>query len=195
METTLYCATCLDGKLYFGITARKLAARWREHMRGAGRGKYTKFFKALTLYGPEAFDFKALYVYPSRPEAVEAETYLIEILDTVKNGYNSKADHGCDPDTGRKISETKKGRPLTEAHKQALRIKHKSPGPLSEETKAKISAAKKGQPQSVAHKTTIAAIVKARDPSILAKISATVKALWATPEYRAKMAHRARRSW
>lgn len=60
----------------------------------------TKFYRAVRKYGAENFHIEELDIAKNQTELDEKELYWINKLDTVNNGYNSKAVKGkCGGDT------------------------------------------------------------------------------------------------
>jgi group I intron endonuclease len=83
-----YLAThILSGKKYVGISF-DVELRLKEH--AAGRGGSPKFERAIKKYGPEAFIVTPLFYIQDKDRnyLLDAETSLINIYDSLKNGYN-----------------------------------------------------------------------------------------------------------
>lgn len=79
-----------SGKAYIGATSKTLRRRWREHLsqaRSITRAKWT-LHKAISEYGPEAFDVVELERMESYVAAATRERELIVELDTMRRGYN-----------------------------------------------------------------------------------------------------------
>ena len=98
------------------------------------------------------WEHKIIGKFEDKQEALKYESFLIAMLDTVRNGYNTSAysSHSCkhSKETKRKISEAKIGITFSEEHKKKISESlsgEKSPNfgkHLSEETKRKMSEAK-----------------------------------------------------
>lgn len=89
-----------------GYTIRLVEERWKEHVYAAQIDKSWKISRAIRKYGPGDFDVTALFQYPSKSEAKEAEKSLIAALDTRRKGYNeTDGGDGGATMTGRRHSE------------------------------------------------------------------------------------------
>lgn len=97
----IYKITCrINDKIYIGQTCETLQRRFKRHM-GYQKDEYdTKFYRAVRKYGEENFYIELLDVADTQEELDEKELYWINKLDTVRNGYNTKATKGkCGGDT------------------------------------------------------------------------------------------------
>jgi group I intron endonuclease len=114
----IYCYTNkVDGKKYIGQTTKKVAySRHNNHRRMDCRC-VTYFYKAIAKYGYDSFDLVNLEENISRDLLDEREIFWIKELDTkIPNGYNMTEGGG-----GRR------GYPLSEKQKEALRIGNQRP--------------------------------------------------------------------
>ena len=85
--SSLYRIVFPNGKMYIGI-ARDVQKRFREHIRGARRGKGTKLCRAIRKYGEESI--VAVPMCTGRePYIAELEIRAIEAYDAIDNGYNT----------------------------------------------------------------------------------------------------------
>lgn len=133
----------INGKIYVGQTSN-LKERWK----GSGKN-YSgciKFFRAIKKYGWNNFIHKVIYNNLSKDEADRIEKSLIEILDTIKNGYNIK-EGGSDGKLP-KESLMKMGNSLRRGYKEhperKEKIRKKALGRvISKETKYKMSLGKR----------------------------------------------------
>lgn len=169
---TVYKHTSPSGKIYIGITSRKLKKRWE-----AGKGyKYNEhFFRAIQKYGWENIKHEVLFENLTKEEAEEKEIEMIALYNSTdaSRGYNlRKGGSACSfsessiekmrtshigktlpEEQKRKISKALKGRKTstgTLGHKYSEETKAKMRASqigkrLSEEAKKKISEAKKGR--------------------------------------------------
>ena len=63
----------VDGKTYIGVSVNP-DKRWKEHLYCATRrGLKTRFYNAIRLHGPGAFDLSILEWYPTEQLARQAE--------------------------------------------------------------------------------------------------------------------------
>lgn len=89
MGYILYLVTNnLNGKTYAGITGRKLATRWNEHVCHAKNKKGDwAFYRAIRKYGAENFSMSIISEFETRDMVKQAEINYIEMH---KPQYNSK---------------------------------------------------------------------------------------------------------
>jgi len=85
------------------------------------------------------------------------------------------------PETRAKLSASKKGRPLSLAHRKALSRAQKKRPPCSEETRRKISAAKTGKKWSPERRAILRAANRSREPEVRKRISRAVRAAMKRP--------------
>jgi group I intron endonuclease len=170
----VYQITCVPtGKSYIGVTRKTLEQRWTEHYKEARATRFdTVFYRAMRLHGHENFSIKVLRQVDSHDEAQRLERRLIAEMKTfapdglnTSTGGESWAGIARHPDVARKISISKTGHKMSDAHRKAQ------------------SARLKGVKRPAA--ATAAMIAKNQCPVRRAEISAQSKALWTNPEYRA----------
>ena len=77
----------INDKLYVGMTSNP-AARWLVHLRSAKKGAPYLIYNAMKKHGVEHFEMVILECVSSRDCAKEREKYWINILDTMRSGYN-----------------------------------------------------------------------------------------------------------
>lgn len=127
----------VNGKVYIGQTTRTLNKRKSEHISAALTEKYKGqcseyFHNALRKYGKNAFVWEILETCSNKYDLDLAEQWYVMYYNTFKsktesNGYNlTKGGNGnsgliFSDEHKRKISESKKGNKLSEAHKQKIR--------------------------------------------------------------------------
>jgi group I intron endonuclease len=171
-----------NGKLYIGQTIRDLAKYWAYNLRRAALGKTDKpaLYSAIRKYGPQAFTVRSIYTAATKRELDNAECCFIKLFGTRQRtlGYNmtdggdgtvgatrteewkrniSKGNMDKKWDDARKqqASISRKGRVLTEEHKQKIRNggKGTTRPPRTEEWKARQAAAQKGKkkPRTAKH--------------------------------------------
>ena len=135
----------INGKIYIGITMQKPEQRWRY---GKGYKTSPHFYAAIQKYGWDNFEHNILFQNLTKEKACKKEQELIAKFNSINRefGYNSTSGgeifvmneetkqkisqammgnknglgHPCSEEKKRKISETQKGRTLTEEHKQKL---------------------------------------------------------------------------
>jgi group I intron endonuclease len=124
--TRLYCITARStGRFYVGITTNSVALRWKKHISDANCRPHYPFPRAIAKYGPDDFEVLELFVYPSRDEALEAESYLIAILNLTREGYNAAIGGrgGVHTEESRaKISKSMSGRTLSPEHRERIAV-------------------------------------------------------------------------
>lgn len=125
---TVYCHISPSGKMYVGITSTSLEKRWS---RGNGYKNNTHFWRAIQLYGWDAFSHEVLAEQLTYEQATDLERHLIEIweLTDPQKGYNISKGDGCTvtEETRRRMSEAQKGN------------KNSAGRTLSEDEKCRIS--------------------------------------------------------
>jgi group I intron endonuclease len=160
MRTAIYKITnSTNGKLYIGITADPMK-RWWAH-KNQTKKTHTKLYNAFRKYGVDAFSFEVLHWCETREDARELENLVVDVCDTIKNGYNMCPGGGggiagpdnpfygkpLPPEVCAKMSEAAKKRgfnPKTiEKGQAALRLKEKDPEWLAARSR-KIAIARKG---------------------------------------------------
>lgn len=156
---TVYKHTSPNGKVYIGITGRKVKKRW-ENGNGYRNNKY--FTRAIKKYGWENFNHEILFEGLTKKQAGEMEQHLIEKYDCIMpKGYNKSkgGEYGAlgvhpSAETRRKMSESHKGanspwygKHLSAETCQKLSESHKGKH-LSSETRKKLSEANKGRKQT-----------------------------------------------
>lgn len=118
-----------DGRRYIGQT-NNLNARWKP----SAYKNCVKFYNAIILYGWDAFEHTVLKENLTLEQANEREEYYIALYDTIENGFNLLSggmNRLASQETKNKMSQTRKGVPKSDAHKeaiaQALKGKKKTP--------------------------------------------------------------------
>lgn len=79
----------INGKMYVGSTKRAFRVRWRKHLNALNKNIHhsSKLQNAVNKYGINVFIFEILEITEiSHTESLER--FWLNILDTVKNGYN-----------------------------------------------------------------------------------------------------------
>lgn len=142
----------VNGKKYVGQTRRTSQERWKEHCKPE---KCVLLRRAIEKYGKNSFTVTDVDTADTPEELNRKETEWILKLNTLApNGYNLQVGgkNGLiAEETRKKISNSHKGKHLSEAHKKALSIafsgkNHPLYGTkMSQETKDKISKANKGR--------------------------------------------------
>jgi len=137
----------INGKQYVGQTTKSLEKRWSGHTSGSV-GHCRALWGAIRKYGKESFTLTSVDVGSSKIELDHAEMRWVERLNTVApNGYNltigggsvgkhsletiekrrqTLMGHPTAQKTRDKIRDAQKGRSLSPAHKEALRVPKKN---------------------------------------------------------------------
>lgn len=151
-----------SGKVYIGITSKEPEDRWEN-----GRGYCTQnVYKAILKYGWDNIEHIILFCGLSKEEAEQKEIELISLYDSTnpEHGYNidnggncigkhskqtcmkiseSKKGWNPSPETRKKMSDAKKGKPLPESTMQKIRNR---PGrPLTDKQREVLLAANIGK--------------------------------------------------
>ena len=136
-----------NGKKYIGITSNKPERRWRS---GEGYKRSVKFYNSIKKYGWDSFKHEILYENLTEKEAKNIEQKLIKKNKKQNLSYNitdgGEGNKGwiVSEDTKKKISESHKGKKLSEEHKRNIGLSGKG-RVVSEDTKKKISESHKGK--------------------------------------------------
>ena len=139
METNykVYVHISPNGKRYYGITKKKVEARWKNG-KGYEGNKY--FYRAINKHGWGNFEHIVIAKGLSEEEAKWLEVELIREWDTTNREYGYNITKGGDSnpmdneESRKKLSETRKGENNPNYGKT-----------LSEKTKQKMSEATKGE--------------------------------------------------
>ena len=153
MTTGIYKITNLvNDKIYIGAS-KNIEKRWSNHRCG-----HTAIADDLKTFGPNSFKFEVLIECPEDMLAQwERDMICLYDSDDPEKGYNSKNDKPY----SLKVSESRRGIPLSEKHKRKLSEAHKGhvawnrgkpawnkglKNIYSDETRRKISEAHRGKP-------------------------------------------------
>lgn len=179
----------INGKRYVGQTRQFVRRRWNGHCQNERAGE-TALYAAFRKYGIQNFKFEVIAVLQSRELTGHmdgVEMAWIKMLNTLApNGYNlhsggrggslspehkhklSIAHLGKkpSPETRARMSATRKGRPLSARHLEAIRHSDRSHiiprrgFKISDKQKAQVSAIHKGKVLSAETRAKISASVK-----------------------------------
>ena len=113
-----------NNKIYVGLTCQKPEARWRSN--GQGYKSQPKFYNAIQTYGWQNFEHQILFQGLTEEEASEKEKELIQIFNSIQNGYNidlggTITNHSLE--TIEKIRNSNLGKTHSETTKQQIRRK------------------------------------------------------------------------
>jgi group I intron endonuclease len=106
----------INGKLYVGMTTRKLKKRMKDHtLPNRSKRKKTRIQSAILKYGSENFSVSILEKCKGREELAKAELKWINIFNSGKkiNGYNIITQEYA-------FNQTKVGIPSSKEHKKIL---------------------------------------------------------------------------
>lgn len=160
----LYKLEFASGKSYIGITTKTARERFHGHRCRAAKGDRTALYNAWRAHGEPKLTVLAVL---ENSELASTEQRAILAYNTfVPGGYNSTPGGDVSPmlnaETRMKASKTRKGVPLSDAHRAALSAAQRGkPRPglaaalrgkkMSPETRAKISAAGRTRKMSEDH--------------------------------------------
>ena len=137
----------VNGKKYIGITCRNPEVRWQN---GQGYKRQPKFYAAIQKYGWDGFAHEILFDGLTLQEANDKEREMIELYDSMNNGYNlTEGGEGASglhhtKESRVKMSQSRKGREMDEAWRKKLGDSHRGVpsklrgSTLSDEHKHKI---------------------------------------------------------
>ena len=140
MEYCVYKHTSPNGKVYIGITRQNPIKRW---INGKGYAYNTHFYNAILKYGWNNFRHEILFTGLTREEACQKEQELISYYNSNnrKFGYNlTPGGNAVSEEIVEKANAHKRGRPLSEMHKNAL-SNAKIGKPWTEKQRAAINPA------------------------------------------------------
>lgn len=137
----------ITGDLYIGSTKRGFLWRKRRHLSGLERNNHHNrhLQNAYNFYGSHAFQFEILEIVDDSLILVDVEQrWITQVNPTYNVMKNIKSHIGCkrSDETRRKISESLKGKPLSDSHKESIRNTLFG-SKLKEETKKKIGLSAK----------------------------------------------------
>lgn len=145
----VYKHTAPNGKVYIGITCRKLKERWANGTRYHHNAYFTN---AIKKYGWDNIKHEVLFEDLSKEEATQKEIELISFYQSNNSeyGYNQSTGGECGatgykrtPEQCEAISKRMKGRTISEEERERLRRLRKGV-PNSQEAREKMSKARKG---------------------------------------------------
>lgn len=177
-EYTVYKHTSPSGKVYIGITRNRLQRRWKG---GHGYEANAHFWRAIKAHGWQAFKHEIVAKGMTQQEAEALEIKLIAEHDSTNpaKGYNiapggniqsaetrakiSAALTGVPLSKERRahLSETRKGRRLSEGCKRKISESHKA-NPKVQDHILALNRARAGKPKTEEHKRKISESQKRR---------------------------------
>lgn len=129
----------INGKMYIGQSCN-VRERWR--CKGKNYFNSIKFFRAIKKYGWDNFIHIVIKDNMSIEEADIVEKQMIELFNTINNGYNLKeggARGELSPESLKKMSDSVR-RGFREHPERVEKIRQKAIGrPVSENTRRKLS--------------------------------------------------------
>ena len=158
----------INNKPYFGQTRQQPNRRWTQHKQAAKNGGKMILYNAIRHHGVENFTFEVVCECDTLEELNSKEIEYISINNSLSpHGYN--AGKGGDnyektPETCKKISESNKGRKITEEWRKNMSIARKG-RKITEETRIKMQIAQKGRVITEEQKEKIRNTLLGRKPS------------------------------
>ena len=135
MQTTIISHPCgyiyaltnkVNNKCYIGqVLTHRLPTRWNSYKKLHCKLQ-PKIYAALKKYGPDNFFYELLDIGHNSDELDILETQYIRMFNSMHNGYNcneggiSRGAFKCSDETRKKISESNKGRIVTQETKQKI---------------------------------------------------------------------------
>ncbi len=140
----------VTNKVYVGSTS-SFSARESSHFSSLRKNRHPsqKLQNSWNKYGSSAFKFLPYFYCPVK-DLVIWEQVFIDLLNTVKVGYNirptAENNRGWhhSPESCKKMSEKRKGKPLTEEHRIA-KVRAQLGRVVTEESRIKMSQTQKGR--------------------------------------------------
>lgn len=156
----------INGKVYIGVTKRKLETRKSEHILLSKNSPKFHFHQAIKKYGIDNFTEEVLTEAKTKDKANQLEIHYISLEDSYVNGYNmtegggNRGEFNHSEESKRKmsiahkgkvlsenqkikISKSLSGKPKTKEHNKKVKLANLGKK-LLEETKLKISSSKIG---------------------------------------------------
>jgi len=135
-----------NNKPYYGQTRQPPNRRWSQHKQAAKKGGKMILYNAIRLYGVENFTFEVVCECESLEDLNAKE---IEYIKTSLSPAGYNAGLGGDnyektPETCKKISESNKGRIITEEWRKNMSEARKG-RKITEESRVKMQKAQKGR--------------------------------------------------
>lgn len=149
----------VNGKVYVGQTTRSVKRRWSRHLSLAATGVERPLYKAIRKYGAEQFEIAVLGTVASKVDLDQAEQLYIYLYESnnLSRGYNLTSG-GDSPivsaETRKKLSEMRRGKPHSTAHRESIRVSKLSHS-VSEEVRQAVRTAHKGKPLTEEHKAKL----------------------------------------
>ena len=120
---SVYKHTSPKGKVYIGITSMNPLKRWNN---GRGYKHNSYFYSAIQKYGWENIKHEILFDNLTKEEAEQKEIELIAKYKSNQRGYGYNLTSGGETcvvciESRKKMSDSHKGIPLSEKHKECLK--------------------------------------------------------------------------
>lgn len=171
---TVYRHICPNGKIYIGVTMLPVKARWGKN---GILYKNQYFYRAIQKYGWDNIKHEIMFDNLTKEEAEAKEKELIEKYKSNQkdHGYNIEGGgyvHYHTQRTRDKMSQTRKGRKLSEEHRKALSESRKGIK-LSESHIHNISESHKGYVMPESQKEKISNSCKGKGTKSVIKYDLT----------------------
>jgi group I intron endonuclease len=161
---TVYMHECPDGKKYIGLTTKEPETRFGKN--GILYKKNKRFYTAIQEFGWDNFKHIILLETTDREKAAAKEIEMIAFYKTNIEKYGFNITKGGDfhihtSETKEKMSVTRKGKALSDAHKKSL-SKSKTGATFTEEHKEHLRQAHIGKKLDEEHKRHISESCKGK---------------------------------
>lgn len=138
----------INGKVYIGQTIKSLTRRWQAHIADSTRNSSYALHRAIRKYEPASFTVEQIDSASSYQKLCKKEVFWISFYKSLSLGYNmtlgGEGRYGAHVsiETRRKISESNKGKIVSEETKKRMSIamtgvKHKASSKESIEKRAR----------------------------------------------------------
>lgn len=198
---TMGCLYIIEGpKNYIGITSKDAEVRWSQHIKQSEqkRTRRSYLINAMKFHGLEKFKIRTLVVAADWAYLCELERRAIASFGTKSPlGYNSTDGGdgvpGMDAET-RAVHRAKTSEGTKEAWSREDYQASRAAGLNKASTKARMSETTRANMKRLYETEEFRSKIKASraDPDYRKRVSVSLRALWATSEYRSHMTEKRR---